>query len=326
MDEIDFTISMMLAMNSRIPYRELAETFNMSVNSIYKRIKSMVDSDILHNFNTKLSLLNFPNSINVVMFGSSRIKNKEGLLQTLGDHECIYNVTQSSGDLIYIHAHIRNFNELDPLISYVKQSGEINDLEIGLDSAAPPPHIPQTSEAAQKSKMDNSEEQGDIKLSKLDFLIINALKDNSRKPVSDIADEIGTSTKTVRRHLNRLREKKLIDFSIEWYPDKSAVIISIIILKINHSVEVDKSKLMEQLRKTYGQTLLFSWNLSNLPNLMLVCVWTHTMKELQELEASLMPNNFDSVNVTILIKGKMFPTWRDTYLEHKIKEIKENLA
>jgi len=183
-----------------------------------------------------------------------------------------------------------------------------------------------TKEAAQKSKMDNSEEQGDIKLSKLDFLIINALKDNSRKPVSDIADEIGTSTKTVRRHLNRLREKKLIDFSIEWYPDKSAVIISIIILKINPSVEVDKSKLMEQLRKTYGQTLLFSWNLSNLPNLMLVCVWTHTMKELQELEASLMPNNFDSVNVTILVKGKMFPTWRDTYLEHKIKEIKENLA
>jgi len=48
------------------------------------------------------------------------------------------------------------------------------------------------------------------------------------------------------------------------------------------------------------------------------------MKELQKLEASLMSMNFDSVSVTILVNGIMFPTWRDTYLEDKIKDIKEN--
>ncbi|TET56784.1 MAG: winged helix-turn-helix transcriptional regulator [Promethearchaeota archaeon] len=51
MDDIDFTISLLLMANSRRSYRELAEMFNMSVNSIYKRIKSMVDLGIIEIFN-----------------------------------------------------------------------------------------------------------------------------------------------------------------------------------------------------------------------------------------------------------------------------------
>ena len=99
MDEIDFGICMMLVQNSRIPYRELAELFNMSVNSIHKRIKSMVELGIIHNFNTKLSFLNFANPVHTIMYGYSQIENKAGLLQELGSHECIFNVTQASDHL-----------------------------------------------------------------------------------------------------------------------------------------------------------------------------------------------------------------------------------
>lgn len=285
----------------------------------------MVNLGIIQKFNTKLSLLNFPNAINVIMFGRTRKVNKADLLQNLGNHESIFNATQASGDLFYIHSHIKNLSELDPLVSFVRQKGEFYNLVIGLNSVLPTPNAPQISKIIQESRTDNLEDLGDTKFSNLDFLIINALKDNSRKSVTDISDEIGASTKTVRRHINRLEEKKLIDFSIDWYPDKSAVIISIIILKLNPSAEVDKSTLELELRKKYGQTILFSWKFANLPNLMLVCVWTHTMKEHQEIESSLMSQDFDSVKVTILINGKMFPTWRDTYLEDKVRDIKNQL-
>ncbi len=325
MDNIDFGICMMLMVNSRIPYRKLAETFNMGVNSIHKRIKSMVDLGIIQNFNTKLNLFNFSSAINVVMFGRTKKGNKADLLQDLGNYESIFNVTQASGDLFYIHSHIKNISELNPLVSFVRQKGEFHDLEIGLISDSPTPNAPQSSKIIQESRTDNLEELGDNKLSNLDFLIINALKDNSRKSVTDISEEIGASTKTVKRHINRLEEKKLIDFSIDWYPDKSAVIISIIILKLNPSAKVDKSTLEIDLRKKYGQTILFSWKFANLPNLMLICVWTHTMKEHQEIESSLMSQDFDSVKITILVVGKMFPTWRDTYLEDKVRNIKNQL-
>jgi hypothetical protein len=80
--------------------------------------------------------------------------------------------------------------------------------------------------------------------------------------------------------------------------------------------------MMIELRKKLGPAILFIWNFVNLPNQILVCVWTHTMKELQEIETSLLSQNFASVKVTILINGKMFPIWRDTYLEDKVREIK----
>ena len=325
MDEIDFGICMMLVQNSRIPYRELAELFNMSVNSIHKRIKSMVELGIIHNFNTKLSFLNFANPVHTIMYGYSQIENKAGLLQELGSHECIFNVTQASDHLFYIHALLRNHNELDPLVSFVRKKAEINDIEIGLVSLAPSPNVPHAKDSNQIYNQNNSAELRQKPLSKLDFLIVNALKDNSRKPISDIADEVGASTKTVRRHLDKMIKDILIDFSIDWYPDKSAVIISIVIIKLKSSTNVDKVNLLDEIRKKHGQIILFSWNLSNLPNQLLVCVWAHSMKELQTLEASLMAMAFDSVNITILVKGLMFPTWRDKYLEDKLREIKDGL-
>ncbi len=315
---------MSLVVNSRIAYKELAETFNMSVNSIHKRIKSLVELGILYNFNTKLGLLNFPNSVNVIMFGNSKTEEKNELLDKLGRHECIFNVTRASSNLYYIHANLKDFNGLDPLVSFIRKEGEIDDIEIGLDSIPPSPNAPITTETDPISKSNTKIWQKEYKYSDLDFLIINSLKDNSRKPVTDIAGEVGTTPKTVRRHLNRMIEEKLLDFSIEWYPDKSSIILTIFILKLDPTLQEDKFKIMEELRKEHGQNILFSWNLSNLPNQMLVCAWTHSMKELQELETSLISQKFSSVNTTVLIKGKMYPSWRDMYLEEKIKDIKAN--
>jgi DNA-binding Lrp family transcriptional regulator len=62
MDEIDFTISFMLMANSRISYSNIADQFNMSVNSIYKRIKSMVELGIIQSFKTRLSFKTLYNS------------------------------------------------------------------------------------------------------------------------------------------------------------------------------------------------------------------------------------------------------------------------
>ncbi len=308
MDEIDFFISLMLMGNSRKPYREFAEIFKMSVNSIHKRIKSLVNLGIIQNFRTRLGFNKFPSVVDAIIFGTSKAKEKKVTIEKLGKHECIYNVSQASGNLFYIHSHIRNLNELDSLVSYIRQIGKIDDLTIGLGKG---------------SSTKNHEDLGDTSLSKLDYLIINSLKDNSRKTISDISDEVGYTTKTVRRHLNRLEEKWLIQFTIDWYPDKTGEIISMIIINLDPSANSDTNKIIDELQKKNGKQILFSWAFSNLPNLILLSVWTRSMKELQELETSLVSENFDSVNVTVLIEGRMFHTWKEKYLENKIKEIKD---
>ena len=310
MDKIDFTICMMLMGNSRIPYRELAVTFNMSVNSIHKRIKSMVELQIIEKFVTHLSFYAFdPIPINFVMFGTSKTKNPNDLIEKLGKNENIYNVSYHSGNLFVIHAHLRDSSKLDPLVSFVRQVGQIPKLKVGLHSV-PPQSTFRESKAGQYSK--------------LDFFIINSLKDNSRKTVADIANEVETSTKTVRRHLNRLIEKGLVLFSINWYPDKGSETIAMIILDLEPNAIINKTDFIDELNRKYSQEILFSWTFSTLPNTIIICVWTSKMKELQELEASLRSEKVDSISVNIGIKGILFPTWRDKYLENKIKELKED--
>ena len=172
MDEIDITISMILMANSRMPYTDLADMLQMSVNSVHKRVKSLVEIGALQNFQAKLSFFLFPNTVNVIMFGESPIINKKSLFNKLGKNECIYNVTQASGNFLFIHAYIRNINELDLLISFIRKTGEINELFIGLGKG---------------QFSSNVKNPNDMTYSKLDYLIIHSLKNNSRKTISEVS-------------------------------------------------------------------------------------------------------------------------------------------
>lgn len=314
MDEIDFALCMMLMWNSRTPYRELAETFKMSVNSIHKRVKAMVNLGIIDKFVTTLNYHVFKQTpSNVVMFGTSKARNVKDLIDKLGAHENIYTISLHSGNFFIIHAVIRNPNELEPLVSFIKLTAEIPELKVGLQSTPIQPE-------------EDVDVIIEVKLSNNDFLIINALKDNSRKPIVEIAEEIGFSTKTVRRRLDRLIENHLIHFTINWYPDKCSEVIVMIFLTLKPSITVDKTKILEKIREKFGQKILFTWTFSTLPNIIIVCIWVSSMKELQDVQSSLISDEFESISLNIGIDGKIFPTWQEKYLEDKIKEIKGNIA
>jgi DNA-binding Lrp family transcriptional regulator len=306
MDEIDISLSIILMADSRIPYKELAEKFDMSVNSIHKRVKSLVDLEVIQGFRAKLGFPNFPGITNIVIFGLSDVRQKKQLINKLGENEYIYNVTQGSGNSFYIHAYLRKISELDALVSFIRKTGNLTDLIIGIDKDMPPIAL---ENLTFKPPTD------------LDYLIVNSLKNNSRKSISDIALEVGASTKTIRRRLDRLTEKFLIQFQIDWYPDKTGIIPSMINLKLDPTTIIDDKKLKNKLKKIFGSKMLFIWSFSNLPNLKIISIWTQSMKELQELQDLLLSENYE-VDLTVLIKGKVFPTWIDTFLEEKVKEIK----
>ncbi|MFX0142824.1 MAG: AsnC family transcriptional regulator [Candidatus Hodarchaeota archaeon] len=307
MDEIDISLSMNLMVNSRVPYKDLAEKFEMSVNSIHKRVNSLVDLGVIQGFRAKLGFPNFPGITNIVIFGFSDIRNKKQLINKLGENEYIYNVTQGSGNALYIHAYLRNISELDDLVSFVRKVGNLTDFTIGIDKEIPPIAL----------------EDLNLKpLTDLDYLIINSLKNNSRKSISDIALEVGASTKTIRRRLDSLTEKFLVQFQIDWYPDKTGIIASMINLKLATNIIIDDKEFEYKLRKKLGSNILFIWSFSNLPNLKTISIWSQSMKEIQEIQTLLLSENYEKVDLTVLIEGKMFPTWIDTYLQDKVKEIK----
>ena len=309
MDEIDFKISMLLMSNSRIPYKEVADMFHISVNSIHKRIKSLVDLKIIQGFKARLGFANFFNITNIVMFGIPNAKNKKELMDELGRNENVYNITRASGNMFYIHAYIRKISELDYLVSYIRKTGEFSDLKVGIDRNSPvfPPD--------------------DIKtLSSTDYLIVNSLKNNSRKNISDIANELNISTKTISRRLDSLIENNLLQCYIDWYPDNTGQILSMLILKLKSELIIDDTKFIDNLKKRFGSKIIYTWSFSNLPNIKLINMWTDTMRELQEIESSILSDEkYESVEITVLLYGKMYQVWIEKLLDEKIKEINSQL-
>ena len=262
---------------------------------------------IIKAFKARLGFANFPNITNIVMYGVPNVKDKKKLIRELGDNENVYNVSRSSGNLFIVHAFIRKLNELDYLVSFIRKTGEISELTVGIDKG--------TAVFASFEKK---------KLSETDYLIIDSLKENSRKNISDISEELGISTKTASRRLENLVNNHLVNFFIDWFPGHSNQMIPLIFLKFKSNLIIDDDKLIEELRQKYGSKILFIWSFSNLPNTKIVNFWVNNVNEITEIEnAFINDDRFESVEVTIPIEGAIFPTWIEKELETKIQEIKK---
>ncbi len=293
-DKTDIILCQLLLANSRLSYRELAEKLNLSVTAVHNRIQSLIELGIIRKFTTKLSLI-AKNGIHVLIFGTSKTNSMRDLNLKLEKHGSIYWLAIGGGNILYIGAYLKHISELDSLVRFVKETAEMPEPTVGLTTSPIPPHMWQINI--------------DTKLCELDYKIIRSLKDDSRKPTSVIAEELGVSTKTVRRRLNRMTKNFLIVFSVEWYPDASNDIISAFHVQLKPDADCNTPNVIWQ--KHYPNTL-FYWGFSNIPNTYLFLTWTPTAKELRETRESLEKEpTIQSVAPNIIYTGYVFPTWLD---------------
>jgi DNA-binding Lrp family transcriptional regulator len=292
MDKTDVILSLLLLTNSRTPYRDLADKLNLSANAVHKRIQSLIDSNIIRKFTTKISLSALQ-ALTVILHGKSEADSVADLHKKLGVHGSIWWVTLGGGNYMIVGAYLKSMQEIDPLVDYVKKEALILNPSVGIFSSAP----------------SNPRFSLEKTLHPLDCQIICALSNDSRKPISDIAEEVGVTAKTVRRRLSAMTRKGLVEFSIEWYPDTSNDIITT--MQIRLKPDANKSRAAGML-KSYFPNLLFAYQFINVPNELLCFAWTNTMKELKEIQQRLEREEaIASIVSNILYTGYIFDTWRD---------------
>jgi DNA-binding Lrp family transcriptional regulator len=296
MDETDLLLIKILLVDSRTSYRELAENLDLSVNAVHKRIQSLMEEGVIHRFTTKVSLPAI-GAATALVYGFSRGKMDE-VSARLAEDDHIYWVSQASGGMLYVGAYLRNIGELEGVVSLVRAKGLVDSPTVGI-LAGPPPSAK------------------DAVLSKLDLRIIKKLEDDSRKPVSDVAEELNTSAKTVRRRLDRLLDNKLIECSLEWYPDKSNDIMSMFHIRLDPSV--DRAQFAFSLLSKYSPAGLFFFLFSNLPDTILFCTWSSNMKDVNEICRKMDAEAGVASSVPfILYGGQVFETWRERLVDERL--------
>jgi DNA-binding Lrp family transcriptional regulator len=276
--------------NSRTPYHEFASSLGLSINAVHKRIRAMTDLGIIRAFRARSSLISL-GALSVWVFGRSEMSHLGEAHLRLSKNDSTYWVANSGGGYIYVGGYLRNLSELDEFVTFVKREGEMAEPTVGI--------IPQIASRFP-----------DERLSPIDYQILASLHRDARKAASDVGSEVKASAKTVHRRLERMAEKDLVEFTIDWYPDASNDIVGLCHVDVaEHS---DRLKVRSQLQQSFGRNVLLDMIFSNLPNQVILFLWTNSMKQMDDLrEAIGKEEGVKSVMLNVLQIGYMFDTWRD---------------
>jgi len=300
MDEVDVRIAQLLMRNSRTPYRVLADHLNISLQAVHSRIQSLTKAGIIRGFTATLSP-SYLGAIGIDVVGAANLSRSEEWVRTLGRNEFVVDVFLGAGGSVFIRGLLRKPSDLERLLEFMRTTGHLTDIWVGLQSFG----------LAGRQRMDDDAESG--KITTIDFRILNALRADSRKPISEIADQVGVSTKTVARRLNRMIEDRMITLPIKWFPGMASGVVTYLQIRLKQGA--DKIPTAAALADKYSPRIVFLGSYSNFPDLLGAIAWTPTPVAQNELTMELTKEQ-SVVRVTpyVLLKKYEFDTWADNMI------------
>ncbi len=301
MDKDDLKIILLLMINARLTYREIADQLGLSVNAVYKRINTLVNLGIIQRFSARIKSYAI-NAIYVFIFGESKIKDPDQLLDVLGEHQNTTHLMFSSRDYLYVGAFLKEIHDLDDYSSFIAQTANMNSPTVGflsgVLSSSPIPYVAPTEVPVNYSNLDKS--------------IIRSIHKDARKPISEIAEEVRSTPNTVTRRLNNMYESGLLELTIDFYPAASNDVFTV--FQIDLEAAENREKFAQKIMDKFNPHIFFTWSFSNLPNFLLCWVWCNNMKQLNDIVSNLRKENIKSVSTDIVHKAAFFDTWKEELL------------
>ncbi len=301
MDETDLRLLGILNTNSRMPFRELAEKLGISVQAVHKRVRALDETGVIVHYTANLSL-KYLKAVPVGIGGRTKAASPSEAARGLGGDDST-SIVHVSGDYLSIMVMLRSIGDLDRYVEFVKREAQMVEMAILLPSA-----MGFTSPEKQSAAVEVPE------LTPLDFRIVRSLRWDSRKETVDIAEDVGASVKTVKRHLARMVGDGAVEFSTEF--DLGAQNGTVSMVRIDLGPGSDKGRFLGDMRSRFGPRIIYMGFHSNVPDGMFMFVWSASQKVSREMEASFRENPRIAAFSNMLIQDKhQFPTWRDRLLE-----------
>jgi len=300
MDETDLRLCLLLRENSRIPYRELADKVELSVNAVHSRVGNLVESGIIDGFHANLGDGATKESLKVLIHGESRFEELDDVVKELSKDKNTFKMFSTSDDYLYIYGILPDISEMSDYVEYIPEVAGMDTPEVFL------PSVPKTSQ------------NEDLELKGSDYEIINSLHQDSRKSLSQVADEIGVSTKTVRRRIDKMEEAGAIDYTISWYPIYSDDFIGILHCKV---LEGKRDQRLSDIKNSYYPNVFETEKASNHPEKVLIDTWANTLEKIQNIRSELYSKEyFGSIKARMFYDIEYFETWKDELLKERAKE------
>ena len=236
LDKNDLTILPSLARDCRTSYRSIGSQIGLTAKSVKARVKKMVDSGVIEKFVVRVNPVAFGFRTAFVLIRTSGGITKDDVIQRVKEF----------GDLAY-HVHHMGNTSVAALI--VKKPLDEKTIQ-SLNDRLKPATVVMIS-VAELSVAASTD------LSETDLRIIKCLLlSGARTEISDIAKEVGISEKTTTRRLNRMKESRLLDFSLQCSPSAMIgyvqFVIPIIVEKFHYH------NVLERMYSEFQANILYS--------------------------------------------------------------------
>src|ERR671910_2039874 len=197
LDTIDLNILSTLARDCRTSYSRIGSQIGLTSKSVKTRVKNMLRSGVIEKFVVRVNPAAFGYRTAIVLTRTSSGITKDDVIQRVKEF----------GDLAY-HAHHVGSTSVAALI--IKKPLDEKIIR-SLNDRLKPATVVRTSVAELSVPSTD--------LSDTDLRIIKCLLlSGARIEISDISKEVGISEKTTTRRLDRMKEGRLLDFSLQCSP------------------------------------------------------------------------------------------------------------
>ena len=312
MDDTDRKLLVLISADPRINTRELAKRLGISRQTVQRRMQVLTKNGMVKGITAGISV-NYLDAVHMVVFGRSNTASIEGTLSGLGESEFTRSAIVAGGNFLYVGGLLRNISELDSYAKFVKRVAEMPAPTVGVycvDDEIMPENIVDGWKRKQSYK----------KLTHLDLKIIASLKDYARRPTADIADAVGVSTKTVRRHLESMTSGGSLEFDVPWDLLSGADMFTL--MHVNLKEGADKEEVGRRLFSKYPFQTLYIRSFSNLPSFLLCILCSNKMTEMRKVLRDIGEDE-DVLAVTpnLLYLERTYTTWRN-----KLPEVQTRLS
>ncbi len=304
MDQTDRQLVIMLAASPRIPVQELARRLGISRQAVHHRMRALAEAGVYKGTTAAISV-QYLHAIPVVVFGRSDVASTQPILSNLGKSDLTRRVLIAGGNFVYAVGWLRDLSELEGYAAFVGQAAAMREPTVGIYSLDPR-LMPEFTVDGIGKRWESHRE-----LTPLDFRIVAALSDDARRPVADVAADLGVSTKTVQRHLKAMLANGQVE--LHALTDEPAGGQMLFLVHVSLRGGADKVRVAHRLLSKYPFWDAYVRAFTNLPNLLVWVFWTRELVAVRHALADLEED--DDVtgavpNFTFL--ERIYKTWLDT--------------
>lgn len=297
MDRSDVVLCKELIRNSRLSYADLAKVLGMSVPAVHKRVKDLMDQGVIGGFVADIDITAV-GGISIMAFGHSVAANTVEVADTLIANENTWQVLLGSGNQVFVNAFLRGESDLDNYLGFFREVARVPDPVLGVHMLRP-----------EGVKITNRTRE----LTPLELRIISSLHNDSRKQLSDVANEVGVSARTVGNKLNGMIKEGKVRMTLNWRPAFTSDTVSLFELKL--AQPADRANALALLRENFGERVVMVSAFTNIPDLIIATVWTPAMHDVEGvIHALLSTRLFSSVIPHIIYSGRRSSTWKDALI------------